>query len=114
MELTARMDFWSLGYFGPPIDGYILVGRVAGHNRLTDGNMAATSKLRFLSEDLTYAYTSSQGRRYILGPPAPMTCQGLRMFASLTIHWRLPDETLVRAYVEPSEIAGRQLDRPDA
>jgi len=109
-ELVARLDDWCLVFVGNPIDCHVLIGRVSGHDRLTDGNVASTSPVRFLSEDLSYAFTQSQGRRYDLGAPSPLTLKDMCVLAStLAWSWGLPGETKLRFEIEPRAIAGRHL-----
>lgn len=109
-DLTARLDDWCLAFVGLPVDGYVLIGRVSGHDRLTDGNIAATSLVRFLAEDFSFAFTSSEGRRYHLGSQVPLSLKTMCVFASIqAISWGLPGDTTVRFDVNPHEIAGRHL-----
>jgi len=113
-ELTAHLDEWTLAFIGPPVDGFVLIGRIHGRSGLTDGNIASTSPIRFMAEDLSHAVTSSQARRYELGRPSPLTLKGMCVLATtLAAFWRLPDTTTLRLNVEPREIAGRHFGSLD-
>jgi len=109
-ELSSWLDDWCVALVGPPVSGYVLIGRISGHDRLTDGNIAATSPVRFLAEDLSFAFTSSEGRRYNLGSRDPLSLKGLCVLSSmLAVSWGLPGDTVVRFDIDPHEIAGRHL-----
>lgn len=114
-ELKARLEEWSVAHVGDPLGAYyVLIGRVFGRAGLTDGNIATTSPVRFLSEDLSHAITESQNRRYELGQQSTVTLKGLRVLAStLTVSWQLPDTTTIRLNVEPQEVAGRHFGNLD-
>jgi len=109
-ELTARLDDWCVAFVGPPVSGHVLVGRISGHDRLTNGNVAATSPVRFLADDLSFAFTASEGRRYQLGSQVPLSLKGLCVLASmLAVSWGVPGDTAVQFGIDPHEIAGCHL-----
>lgn len=109
IELTARLDPWFLAHIGTPADVYVLVGRVAGHDRLRTGHIATTSPVRFMAADFSFAFTSSQGRRYHLGTRKVPSVLALRILCSTLWAWDIADAALVRCDVDPSEMAGRHL-----
>ncbi|MDX9861897.1 MAG: hypothetical protein RBS99_13385 [Rhodospirillales bacterium] len=103
-----------MAFVGPPIDGFVLIGRIHGRGGLTDGHIASTSPLRFMAPDLSHAITSSQGRRYDLGRPSSLTLKGMCVLATtLAAFWQLPETTALRLNVEPEEIAGRHFGNLD-
>ncbi len=114
MELTAHLDYWALVRLGVPEDIYVLLGQVSGHDRLRSGNFITTSAIRFLSPDLTFAYTASQGRRYTLGPRTTTSVSALCTLVSVFGQWGLAGHVPVICNVDPAEIAGRHLLVPDA
>lgn len=112
-QLTAYLDNWSVAHFGPPLDVFVLVGIVTGHQRLNDGNVAVTSDVCLLADDLSYAITSSSGRKYSLGRRADITVKGLKVLATSAFVWRVPDGVPVRTNVDPQEISGATLRSPE-
>lgn len=95
-QLTAHLERWSVAHFGPPLDFYVLVGIVTGHQRLNDGNVAVTSDVCLLATDLSYAITSSSGRKYSLRQSGDITVKGLKVLASAAFAWSVPDDVSVR------------------
>jgi len=112
-QLTAHLENWSVAHFGPPLDFYVLVGIVSGHHRLNDGNVAVTSDVCLLATDLSYAITSSSGRKYSLGHQGDITVKGLKVLASTAFVWQVPDDVPIRTNVDPQEISGMTLKNPE-
>lgn len=112
-QLTARLDDWCVARVGAPLEAHVLIGTISGHDCLHDGNIASTSPIRFLSADLSFAITRSQGRRYVLGRPALLTLKGVRVLATTLTLWRLPDGTRLDLSVDAGEISGRHLGELD-
>jgi|GEM_PF-5840504 hypothetical protein len=111
--LTAHLENWSVAHFGHPLDFYVLVGVVTGHQRLNDGNVAVTSDICLLATDLSYAITSSCGRKYSLGRNGDITIKGLKVLALTAFAWRVPEDVSIRTNVDPQEIFGMTLRSPE-